>query len=159
MKVTTQLVLAALTVAASASVYAEDRHYEGHEHHGAAATQELRLDAGRKWPTDAPLRQAMGDIDRAMAKALPQIHRGSFDEAEYKALAAQINDKVAYAVKNCRLEPKADAMLHLVLADLIAGAEAMQGGTPDARQEGAVRVENGLTAYGDHFQHDGWRKR
>lgn len=99
----------------------------------------------------------MNDINQAMAKALPLIHKNQFGDEAYRALAATVNRKVAFAVENCRLEPKADAMLHLVIADLMAGAETMQGKTATARHDGAVRVLQALKAYGQYFQHPGWK--
>lgn len=49
--------------------------------HGPAM-QELRLDQGKRWPTDEPLRQGMSDIRAAMAAAFPQIHMGRFSSAQ-----------------------------------------------------------------------------
>ena len=147
--------LAALALAATAHVAAAG---ETHEHgHGAGEVQKLRLDAGRKWATDAPLRQAMDEINRALAEALPLIHRNRFDDAQYRALAATVNRQVAFAVDNCHLEPKADAMLHLVIADLVAGAGTMQGASGRPPHDGAVQVAKALQAYGKYFQHPGWK--
>ena len=47
----------------------------------SAVVQELRLDQGKRWPTDEPLRQGMSDIQAAMAAAFPQIHMGRFSSA------------------------------------------------------------------------------
>jgi hypothetical protein len=53
-------------------------------------------------------------------------------------------------------------MLHLVIADLLAGAEIMagksvQGKTASPRHDGAVRVIGALKSYGKYFQHTGWK--
>jgi hypothetical protein len=62
-------------------------------------------------------------------------------------------------VQNCKLEPEADAQLHIVIAELLAGAEAMQGKEPGvARRAGAKRVVKALNAYGEHFEHAGWKR-
>lgn len=147
--------LAALALAATAHIATAG---ETHEHgHGAGEVQKLRLDAGRKWATDAPLRQTMDEINRALAEALPLIHKNRFDDAQYRALAATVNRQVAFAVDNCHLEPKADAMLHLVIADLAAGAGTMQGASGRPPQDGALQVVKALQAYGKYFQHPGWK--
>ena len=146
-----------LTVAAAsgqAALAAEEHHHHGES---AAAVQKLELNAGKKWATDAALRQSMDDINQAMAKALPLIHKDRFGDADYAALATTINQKVGYAVENCKLEPKADAMLHLVIAELMAGAEIMDGKTSAARHDGAVRVRQALQSYGKYFQHPNWK--
>jgi Spy/CpxP family protein refolding chaperone len=156
MKTKFAVLLAAFALTVSASGYAA----EGADHHHAgqdsAGMQKLELNAGKKWATDAPLRQAMSDINRAMARAVPLIHKDQFDDAAYQALAATVRQKVAYTVEHCKLEPKADAMLHLVIADLMAGAETMEGKTAHPRHDGAVAVLRALNAYGRYFQHPGW---
>lgn len=138
-----------------AAVAAEEHHH--HHGDGGSAVQKLQLNAGKKWATDAPLRQSMDEVNRAMRQALPSIHNNRFGQADYQALAATINQKVAYAIEHCRLEPEADAMLHLVIAELMAGAEAMEGKTAGSRHDGAVRVLQALKSYGKYFQHPGWK--
>lgn len=130
--------------------------HQHHGHHESSAPQSLQLNAGSKWKTDGTLRQVMNDINQAMAKALPRIHRNEFSNEGYQALAATIGQQVAHAVEHCKLEPKADSMLHLLIAELMGGAEAMEGKTTASRKDGAVRVHKALKAYGKYFQHPGW---
>jgi len=158
MKTKFSVLLASLALILAANSHAAesaDAHH--HDGHGSASPQQLQLNAGKKWATDAPLRQAMNDINQAMAKALPLIHKNQFGDEAYQALAATVSQKVAYTVEHCKLEPQADAMLHLVIADLLAGAETMEGKTADSRHDGAVRVLQALKAYGQYFQHPGWK--
>jgi len=149
------VLLASLLLGLSVSVQAAGAH--DHHAHGSQEPQKLQLNAGQKWATDAALRQAMSDINQAMATALPRIHQHQFDAADYQALASTVSQKVAYVVENCKLEAKADAMLHLVITDLLAGAEAMASKQPEARHDGAVSVLSALQAYGKYFQHPGWK--
>lgn len=158
MKTRRQVLLAALVLAASTATQVAAAGHEHHHHgHDASAPQKLQLNAGKKWETDAPLRQAMGEINQAMAKALPLIHKNQFADADYQALAATVNQKVGDMVANCKLGTQADAMLHLVIADLLAGAETMEGKAKLSRHDGAVKVLQALDAYGKHFQHAGWK--
>lgn len=158
MKVNLLLRLAAIvltvTAASGQAVLAAEEHHHGES---GAAVQKLELNAGKKWATDAALRQAMDEINQAIAKALPMIHRNRFSDADYAALAATINQSVAYAIEHCKLDAKADAMLHLVIGELMAGAEAMDGKTAATRHDGAVRVRRALESYGKYFQHPNWR--
>lgn len=158
MKTKFAVLLTSLALIVSANTHAAGSN-EGNHHdaHGSSAPHKLQLNAGKKWATDAHLRLTMDDINQAMTKALPLIHKNQFDDAAYQALATTVGNKVAYAVANCKLEPKADAMLHVVVADLIAGAETMEGKTADSRHDGAVRVLEALKAYGEYFQHPGWK--
>lgn len=130
---------------------------QGHEH-AAANGAPLELDHGRKWQTDEPLRKGMVEMRSALASELGAIHANQASEAQYEALAAKLNGEVAYVVHNCKLEPRADAALHKVIAEVLSGAEAMQGKEPGVeRREGAVRVAKALNAYGEYFDHPGWR--
>lgn len=146
--------LAAVATPGSLALAAADHH---HHAEGSTTAHTLHLNAGRKWATDAPLRQSMDGINQAMRTALPLIHQGRFSDADYTALATTLNQKVAHAIEHCKLDPKADAMLHLVIAELLAGAEIMEGKTAAPRHDGAVRVKQALAAYAKHFQHPNWK--
>ncbi len=152
MKTKLSVFLVALVLAAASNIQAAETHH----HHHAAEPAKLQLNAGKKWATDAPLRQAMNDINQAMAKALPAIHKNQFGNENYQALAATISARVGDAVAQCKLEPKADAMLHLIIADLMSGAEIMEGKSSQTRHDGAVKVLEALKSYGKYFQHPAW---
>ncbi|HLO64203.1 MAG TPA: hypothetical protein VK165_14695 [Azonexus sp.] len=151
------ILLLALALLAAPNLHAADNHE--HHHHGHAGQQSspLQLNSGKKWATDEALRQGMSSINQAMARAHPQIRKNSFSDDQYRELAATISQNVGYIVENCKLEAKADAMLHLVIADLQAGADVMAGKTQGARHEGAQQVFKSLKAYGQYFQHPGWQ--
>jgi len=119
---------------------------------GGAAIDQLALDAGSKWATDAPLRAGMAGIHEAFEAEHAAIDAGSMDDARYEALAARIDTHVQDIVRNCKLPPAADANLHYIIADLARGAQEMRGGDPDrTRLEGAVLVHGALDAYGRFF--------
>lgn len=129
-----------------------------HDHgHAADAPAKLTLNKGKKWTTDAPLRQRMDEIRTLMVGKIPAIHGGKLTAAEYKALGATVEQKVGQIVAECKLPPEADAMLHLVVADLIAGADVMQGKAPGNPGEGAHKVVVAANEYGRYFDHKGWK--
>lgn len=133
--------IAALALcAATGSAAAHDHDHD----HGGGAPAELALDDGRKWPTDAALRQGMERIRAAAAQELVPAQ-----------LATRINGQIAYLVNNCKLDQKTDAIFHLVLADLIAGANLLEK-RPAAREEGVARINKALRDYAGHFEHPGW---
>lgn len=130
-----------------------------HDHGPAAGEVKLVLNQGQKWPTDAPLRQGMDNIRGALARDVNAIHANKATPKQYQALAAKVTGEVAGIVQNCKLEPAADEQLHLVIAELMAGAEAMEGKVQgETRRAGAERVANALNAYGEHFDHAGWKR-
>ena len=150
----TLLATAGLALGLSAGSLAADAH--SHEH--GAAPAKLELNNGKKWATDEPLRQGMQNIRKLMDASLHDIHEGKLSAAKYGELAKKVNAEVGGIVANCKLEPKADAQLHLVIADIGEGVEAMEGKAKKVkRQAGAVKVMGALEKYGAHFEHSGWK--
>jgi hypothetical protein len=128
-----------------------------HSHEGAES-QTLKLNAGKKWATDTPLRKGTTEIRDAIAKEKGAIDAGKLGDAGYDALANKIDAQVGYIVTNCKLPPEADAQLHLVLAEIMHGSSAMKGQEKGvARQTGAKKIVVALDAYSRHFDHPGWK--
>ena len=129
-----------------------------HDHSGHdGARPTLQLDHGRKWATDAPLRKGMGDIRQALEARHKAIHKGTLDAAGYRELGAVIESRVAGIVSDCKLPPEADANLHIVVAELVAAADALQGRSAEKPSKGAGRAVAAANAYGRHFDHPGWK--
>jgi hypothetical protein len=151
----TTAVAAAATVAAlSMPALAQTTTHE----HSAAAPHKLTLNQGRKWATDEPLRAGMGRIRGLVEPQLGAAHAGRLTPAQYRDLAAQVETEVGGIVANCKLEPKADAMLHLVIADIGAGTDAMAGKDAKVRPSlGVVKVAHAVNRYGSHFDHPGFK--
>lgn len=129
-----------------------------HDHEPASAPHTLSLDHGRRWATDDALRQGMGRLRGLVAPKILAVHRGRLEAAQYRALAQQVDTEVSTIVSRCKLPPQADAMLHLVIADLLSGARAMAG--QDAAvspTQGLARTAQALNAYGRHFDHPGFK--
>ncbi len=125
--------------------------------HAAAAPHNLALNQGRKWATDEPLRAGMGRIRGVVEPQLGAAHAGKLTPAQYREVATKIEAEVGGIVANCKLEPKADAMLHLVIADIGAGTGTMAGKDSKSRPAlGLVRVAQAVNQYGSHFDHPGF---
>lgn len=145
-----KLLLASLCLALSGPVLAADA---AHSHgHGHGAPAKLQLDAGKKWPTDAPLRRSMSALRDTMAASLHDIHEKRLKADDYAALAGKVEAEVNRIVAECKLDARADAQLHIVVAELLAGAERMAGKIKGgSRQGGAVRVIGALDKYAAFF--------
>jgi hypothetical protein len=127
--------------------------------HGAGAVESLKLHAGKKWASDAPLRKGTTEIRNAIAANKDAIHAGKLTDAAYDALAAKIDAQVSYLVTNCKLPADADAQLHLVLAQVMQGTSAMKGKEKTmSRRAGVESIVQALEAYSRHFDHPGWKK-
>ncbi|PWB57876.1 MAG: hypothetical protein C3F18_03425 [Nitrosomonadales bacterium] len=144
--------LLALLLGAAPATRAHD-----HEHsHQEAAPQQLTLKNGHKWATDEALRQAMSRIRAEMAASQPAKQGERVPLQQYQAAARKVNEQIAFMVQNCKLDKDADAMLHLVLADIIAGADAMAGQNWGNARQGAKKITHALENYATYFEHPGW---
>jgi hypothetical protein len=144
---------AVFALGAGIPVFAADAHQ-----HAAGEATKLTLDHGKKWATDEPLRKGMTEIRNAVAADEEAIHAGKMSAARYDALAKKIDGQLADVVQNCKLPPEADAQLHLVLAEVIQGQEAIKGQNQKLdRRAGVAKVIDALDAYNKHFDHPGWR--
>lgn len=124
-------------------------HDHAHEHHGTEPA--LTLDQGKKWATDAPLREGMSKIRSITTEASAK------PTAEGNKLAAgRIHDEIQKMFKACKLTPKADANLHLILAEMMNGAGALKDPKASA-DEAYGKIKKGLDLYAQYFDHPGWK--
>lgn len=126
--------------------------------HDAAAPHRLSLNQGQKWASDEALRQGMDRLRGLVAPRLRDAHAGKLTAVQYRELATQVETEVGGIVAACKLEPKADAMLHLVIADLGQGTDVMAGKNAKLKPaQGLVHVARAVNAYGAHFEHPGFK--
>lgn len=151
------LLALAVALAFGGPALAANEHDHGHGH--GAQDAKLVLDHGKKWPTDEALRHGMENIRAALAAEKNKTTRISHPSPEdYAALAGWINQEVAGIVENCKLAPEADAQLHKVIGQIMAGAEVMEGKEKGVSpRTGALRVREALEQYGRYFDHPGWK--
>ena len=128
-------------------------HQRDHHARKALEASKLSLDHGKKWQTDAPLRHGMQRINDAVLQAVPAYHKDSLTLPEAGKLSSEINTQVAYMIANCKLEPTADATLHVFIGDLLAGAARMEG--DPASPQGLPHIVRTLDQYTKYFDHPG----
>lgn len=149
--------VAAVAIVAAVCSVAPAQAADAH-HHDAATPTKLSLDQGRKWSTDESLRNGMSRIRGIVEPQLGAAHAGKLQPAQYKELATQVETEVGAIVANCKLEPKADAMLHLVIAQLGAGTDAMAGKDAKRRPvQGLAQVAQAVNDYGRYFDDPGFK--
>ena len=142
-----------LTVGTGAALAAE----HGHGAEEGQGPARLQLNHGKKWATDAPLRQGMARLRVSLGGRLEAIHKGKLSADEARALGAEIEAEVGTIVAQCKLEPQADAMLHLVIADLLAAAEVLQGKHAGSSSAAARKAVGALNHYGRYFDDPQWK--
>ena len=145
------LTLAMVVTTATMPVPAHAQHDHEHDAH---ATAGLVLNDGARWSTDEPLRTGMQRIREVAAPALT-AEPGALSQKDAAALATAIREQVAYLVANCHLEPKADAVLHVLIADLLGGAGELE--RDPASADGLPRIAHALQQYPEFFEHPGWK--
>lgn len=157
---TRTLILAAATAFSAAltlpALAGSEHHRHGHGAH-AEAPQKLTLNNGRKWKTDAPLRKGMEEIRSALEEAHGHDHHGEASPAKYIELGRTMESQIASIVMNCKLEPAADANLHVVIGELNAAADAFKGANLDDAEEAMQRAARATRAYAKHFDHPGFK--
>ena len=116
------------------------------------------LPAGQRWATDAPLREGMSTIRRALEPTLRAVHEDKLGNDQYAGLAEVTEKQIAYIVANCKLAPDADAALHVVIAKMSEGAEAMACKSGMKPHDGALLLAQALDDYGRSFNHPGWKR-
>ena len=128
-------------------------HGHGHHDHATHAGG-LVLNEGERWATDAALREGMGRVRATFVAALPAYKRGELSREAAMGTARAIDDHVAFLVENCKLEPAADAVLHVLLAELLQGTAALRQAA--ASPEAMPRIHGVLLDYPRYFDHPDW---
>lgn len=135
------LVGAAIAVEYHWSRHGDQAH--GHTDHAQPAKHgSMMLNNGQRWATDGSLRTGMQRIHDALQQASPE-------------LAQTTREQVAYLIDNCKLQPQADAALHGVIAQLLAGADALEKNP--AGTKGTEIIRHALQQYPEYFDHPGWQ--
>jgi hypothetical protein len=158
MKLAHCLMLAISLVMPLSSLANEHAAHAQAEHKHAASQAKLTFNEGKKWHADEPLRLAMSHIRASVTTALPAIHSGKLTPAQYDALGKEIEGQIAFIVQNCKLDPKADAQLHIVIGDIAAGLElATAKLSTKKRASGIHKIAVSLNTYGKYFDHPDWQ--
>lgn len=150
--VTLALTAGALGLALNGTALAQ----AGHDH-GDAGAHQLTLNQGKKWATDAPLRKSMTRIRELVAPQIDAAHTGKLDAAKYKALAGQTEQQIGVIVQECKLEPAADEVLHVLIARMGESLDVMAGKTGGKQDEALVQLARTVNDYGTHFEHPGFK--
>jgi hypothetical protein len=126
---------------------AHDAHHASHDAHANSAPT---LPAGERWPTDEPLRAGMSRIEDAVAHAAAVGRPISAKNAH--ELAQTVEQNVAYIVQNCKLEPDADAALHVIIGRMMTATTQLK--KEDAsREAGLTQLNDALATYRKSFAH------
>ena len=121
-----------------------DAHHKHHDQKNAIS--EIKLNDGKRWKTDEPLRKGLQEIH--------DILRSSAGNKDKK-----IDAQIDFIVSNCKLPEDADEQLHLILAEIIEG-KTMLSDTKNSHKnkEGIEKISKALDAYLEYFEHPNWNR-
>lgn len=145
------ILLFPVTAPVQAENLSHDKHADAHHHFGVS---QLQLNHGEKWQTDAPLRNGMQHIYDAAMKATSAYHAKKLSAADANSLVSHINEQIQYMISHCKLEPQEDGVLHVLIGELLEGAEALK--KDPLATEGLPRIIRALNTYPQYFEHPGW---
>lgn len=103
-----------------------------HETHDTHAAEALVLPPipATPWQSDAPLREGMRRVHRAV-DALGHAEHDHLDAAQVTAAADEVQAAADFMFANCKLEVEPDIALHGLLAVLIKGANDLKTNPAD----------------------------
>lgn len=134
------------------AVVATTGETEAHQHEAEAP---LPAPPSSPWATDAPLRQGMDGIAKAIAAAETLKAAGTFGAADATLLDDSIQKQFQYMAANCKLEPQADAALHGLVAQLLKASSALKA--DPAGHANFETLRHVLMEYPHYFNHQGWQ--
>ncbi|HEX2752060.1 MAG TPA: hypothetical protein VHP34_02925 [Alphaproteobacteria bacterium] len=133
--------------------WAEDPH-ANHRANERSPSIGIQLNNGKLWATDAPLRQGMERVRAAAFLAEKSLLNGTLEETQVIALAADIDSALAFMFEHCKLEPEADANLHILLERLMHATAMLKKDTHTT--EGLPQILDVLESYPQYFNHPEW---
>lgn len=138
----------------TASQLASSSTSQKNTEHDHGDSNQLVLNDGKKWQTDAALRQGMQTIRDLIMPLTMRSTEQSINAEQAKKIALGVKEQVNYLINNCKLDAKADAVLHTLIADLLKGSELLTQQTPDA--QGIAIIQEVLHTYPQYFEHPNW---
>lgn len=126
-----------------------------HEHHVMKSIN-LKLNNGKKWSTDKPLRANMSAIHDHIKLNAPKIKNNNFTSDEYKKLGQEIDGNIQSIFKSCKLAPDADAQLHIIMAKMMSANSTLKGEAKYSKKHDAVHsILAAYKSYLKYFDHSG----
>lgn len=148
-------VLTATCLTMPAMAQTQPAHHPAHEYSMKKERAQPELNHGKRWATDTSLREGMIRVRTAAIKAQKLSVDGKLNRAQATTLATSIDNALAYIFEHCKLEPDADANLHLLIERLMHAASTVKT-APDS-MEGLPEIMEVLEAYPYYFDHPDWQ--
>lgn len=125
--------------------------------HSQHSESKIQLDHGKKWATDTALRKGMDEINKIIAPHFSNVQENTSNSELFITMANKIDNQIQFIFKNCKLSPKADAQLHILMVQMLDGVKNMKDSSEISKQRlGFLKIVEAINSYGDHFDHPNW---
>ncbi len=132
----------------------EKHHHKNHEMKKAS----IQLNNGELWQTDEHLRNSMEAIRKIIQKNSPTANSSLKPEVA-ATIYHKVNEQIDNIIQNCQLSTAADENLHIILANIIEGIDALVDSSETENMRNATaKIIKALDIYAAHFNHPNWNK-
>ncbi|GIL18257.1 MAG: hypothetical protein BroJett040_20080 [Oligoflexia bacterium] len=143
-----KLITAIFVLSLSTASLAEEDHSHGHQASGGQAG--MTLNEGKKWKSDETLQKNMVQMHKQFNVLNKLVESKRAKDGDYKTMVEVMDKSIADIFKNCKLEPKADATLHVVLTELMSAKDKMKNQKTSI--EGLTQARKGFNLFHEYFQ-------
>lgn len=146
-----RLMLITLGILLTNQIYAKTvstNKHSNHSKHANESSNKLVLNQGKKWEIDQVMNENMSAIMKEN-KRLASVKKAT--KEDYNKLSELIAISAENIVTKCKLEPKADEVFHIILADLYTVSEHLKD---SKKPEHAIhKLDSTLSSYVLYFNH------
>ncbi len=146
-----KMIILTITMLLTGLVYSAEPTHDEHSHHAAHSKQTLTLNEGQKWEIDQTMIRNMTAVMEENTRVKALVSSKKVKNEDFTQLSEQIKTSTQDIITNCKLEPKADAAFHIVLADLLMASENLK--QPKSTKKGMKELSSAINAYVKYFNH------
>lgn len=131
--------------------FAQDHKMDHSQHHEKKS--ELSLNKGKKWEVDQTMKENMEAIHTEFEKT-HKLHKSKkAAAADYESLSTTITQSAEKIAANCKMEKKMDDTFHVLLGDMMAGAEELKDKANNQKGKAMEKIHHSLHNYKKYFNH------
>lgn len=142
------LIISSPLFAAEGTAASHEHEHDGHS--SGAVSAQATLNNGKKWKSDATLKKNMIAMHKEFNSLHSKFESKKATQEDFKSMQTTTQKSLDDIFKNCKLEPKADATLHEVLAQLMAAKEKLE--KDSSRLDGLKQMQTGFDMFHQYFQ-------
>lgn len=127
-------------------------HKKEKAHHDK--TMALTLNNGKKWEVDQVMKENMEAIHTEYEKTHALHKKKKAAAADYETLSTTITQSAEKIAANCKMEKKMDDTFHVLLGDMMSGAEELKDQAKSNKTKAMEKIHHSLHNYKKYFNHN-----